>query len=182
MGKFKIYYIKDNKSTSPEISKENMKLAMEACGVPIDTIIERTEKGKPYFLNSNVHFSISHSEDIWAVAFGDTEVGFDIQHMRLADYNGIAKRFFTIGEVSYIKEHGKEAFFDIWAMKEAYGKLTGEGFFTKQPHSFALKNGLALKAPNWNFESIDLGIENLKAMACIKADEDFDKIEIIRLK
>ena len=38
-----------------------------------------TETGKPYFFNSNISFSLSHSKGICAVAISDRQVGVDVE-------------------------------------------------------------------------------------------------------
>ena len=85
--------------------------------------------GKPYFAHHpEIHFSISHSGEYWACAFADEEVGLDIQiedHHRKKEK--IAKRFFSQEEQIYLAKQNYAEFYDIWAMKEAYLKYTGEG-------------------------------------------------------
>lgn len=88
------------------------------------------EGGKPYFSGlPQVHFSISHSGDYWACAFGSEEVGLDIQHHDSCRYKNIANRFFHQEEKAYLEssDFDKEAFFELWAAKESYVKYTGRG-------------------------------------------------------
>ena len=85
------------------------------------------EKGKPYIQGVNIHFSISHSENIWICAVCDKNVGADIQKIRKSRYRDIADRFFTKAEKEYVDAFGEEGFFEIWVRKEAYVKYTGSG-------------------------------------------------------
>ncbi len=92
--------------------------------------IKLTPKGKPYFVGGP-EVSISHTGRIWMCAVSDTPVGLDVQEKRTVKYVSIAERFFTPLEADYIKksaEGPKNAFYRIWARKEAYVKYTGLGF------------------------------------------------------
>ncbi len=93
------------------------------------TVCSDTEHGKPYIKElPDVHFSISHGGGFWACAVGDCEAGLDLQDVREADTERIARRFFDPSEVAWLAEHdGAEAFFRIWAKKESYVKYTGKG-------------------------------------------------------
>ena len=71
---------------------------------------------KPKLKNGEIHFSISHSKNIVAIAFDKVETGFDIEFNRERDYNKIAKR--------YNKEFNtKEDFYFFWTNLEAEIKL-----------------------------------------------------------
>lgn len=90
----------------------------------------RTKGGKPFFPNApHIKFSISHSGDYWACAFGSSEVGLDIQEHKKCRYRDISKRFFNPAEAEYLETRGyaPEEFFRIWAAKESYVKFTGKG-------------------------------------------------------
>ena len=91
--------------------------------------ILRTEKGKPYFSDIPVQFSVSHTGDIWAciMAAGSEPVGLDIQTIRDYSYAKIADRYYTESEHEYLREKGQDGFFEIWTRKEAYAKYTGKG-------------------------------------------------------
>lgn len=95
--------------------------------------IEIADKGKPFFPNSSLKFSVSHSEEYWICAMDTNEVGADIQKIRGCAYEKIARRHFTLEEQAYISDFGMEGFFEIWAMREALGKYTGVGFFDNMP-------------------------------------------------
>lgn len=95
--------------------------------------IELGEKGKPYFSRLPLEFSISHSEELWVCALDFEPVGIDIQFIKDCSYEKIAKRHFSIEEQTYIERFGIRGFFEIWAMREAFGKYTGKGFFDNMP-------------------------------------------------
>lgn len=100
---------------------------------------ELTEKGKPYCVNFDCYFSISHAGDYVAVAVDLTrQVGVDIEKIRPIRA-AVMRMFCNICETEFIKgtdvNDGEiltdtvalERFYKIWTFKEAAVKLTGEG-------------------------------------------------------
>ena len=94
-----------------------------------DTEIARTEKGKPYFTNLPVQFSVSHTGNVWAclMTAGTDPVGLDIQQVREYNFGRIAAKYYTESEQQHISDKGAEGFFGIWTRKEAFAKYTGQG-------------------------------------------------------
>ena len=98
-----------------------------------DFTVARAERGKPYFPNTPaVHFSVSHSGDIFACAFSDESVGVDVQEYKKRPdeeerCRKIAARFFHRDEIDALDADTLSAFYNIWTAKEAYVKLTGQG-------------------------------------------------------
>ena len=99
------------------------------------------EYGKPY-IPGFAPFSISHSENTWAVliaadAEGAGQVrnystgtcGLDVQYSRKADEESVAKRFFAPEDAEYIAglpaSERTDAFFRLWARREAIVKAEG---------------------------------------------------------
>jgi len=98
--------------------------------------IRRTKEGKPYLVSarsgrkvSGIHFSISHSGGLWGCVVSDGPCGLDLQKMRPAAFEALAKRFFFPEESRYVKEAGLQGFYEIWTRREALAKYTGLGFF-----------------------------------------------------
>lgn len=92
-----------------------------------DLTLEHAEGGKPFFLHApDLHFSISHSGGIWVCAFSAAPVGLDLQQIKSIRADGIARRFFHPDEIAYLDAH-PDVFFALWAAKESYVKLTGQG-------------------------------------------------------
>lgn len=104
-----------------------------------ESVIERGDKGKPYFPafstageagRPEIHFSVSHSGGFWGCLMGAEPVGFDLEVCRenvKYEYEKIARRFFSGEEIEFILSAGRSAFFDVWVRKEAYVKYTGAG-------------------------------------------------------
>ncbi len=90
-------------------------------------ILKRGENGKPYFLNSSLHFSLSHSNGYAAAAISDLcEVGLDVETSDISPEQAkkLARRFFGADELAEF-EGTPESFLRIWTKKEAYAKMRG---------------------------------------------------------
>ena len=77
------------------------------------------EDGKPMLLDGGKHFSISHSGDLIAIAFADSNCGVDIEQVKLREFASISERMGfeanTLGE-----------FYEEWTRYEAMYKLGKE--------------------------------------------------------
>lgn len=104
---------------------------------PNEWSIEIAAQGKPYIhnpLNEPLHFSISHTKGLLAIAFCQHPyIGLDIENQcRKTKVMDIATHFFSSHEVAYLKnmidsEQQTETFFKIWTLKESLIKATGKG-------------------------------------------------------
>ena len=131
-----LYYCKDGKdfSTDEKIAAlARHYLSVNGEEAAEDFIIERSPKGKPSFKNlPDLHFSVSHSSDIFVCAFSDAPVGVDIQEYKnrpdeVERCRKIAARFFHVDEVDALDADTVSAFYNIWTAKESYVKFTGYG-------------------------------------------------------
>lgn len=83
---------------------------------------------KPYFLSpGDIAFSISHSGKLWMCAFGNRELGLDVQGDQKCSPGRLSKRFFHPEENLWLQQNAYRDFLQIWAAKESYLKYTGEG-------------------------------------------------------
>lgn len=100
--------------------------------------------GKPVFSrHPELHFSISHSGDLWACAFSDSPIGLDIQKQVEKPVERLARRWFHPMETAYLESFGFCGFFAVWCAKESLVKFWGTGIdgnFTK--FAVADENGL----------------------------------------
>lgn len=85
---------------------------------------------KPYFKNSDLKFSISHSKNIVMVTFSENEIGLDVEYnLENRDFTKLIKRY--SGEFSNFQvtspEEQRKIFYDFWTKHEAKIKL-GETF------------------------------------------------------
>lgn len=87
--------------------------------------------GKPYLKEYPFYFNLSHSGEYVVCAISEKEIGIDIQEHRENVSKRIAERYFSEGEKRILENCSDEEyiqiFYDFWAKKEAYGKMTGEG-------------------------------------------------------
>ncbi len=100
-------------------------------GTPAKDIkILRTENGKPFCENLNIHFSIAHSKDMVICAVHDFPVGIDVEFIRPLDLR-VTRFACTERDLDFINS-GKDQkeiellFFKLWTAKEAFIKLHGK--------------------------------------------------------
>ncbi len=108
--------------------------------VPDSIEIYADEKGKPYAKNINLHFSISHSDNMVVCVTDSENIGVDIEKIRPIDL-AITKKVCTKNELLHIFNREPlpedfdycedtemlKKFFEIWTVKEAYFKCIGTG-------------------------------------------------------
>lgn len=100
----------------------------EETGAPMPDIL-RTERGKPYFQDSAVHFSISHTKKRVFCVLSDTPVGIDAEETDRDIDLRLARKILSEAEwEQYEKAQDKRtALLQFWVLKEAFVKCTGEG-------------------------------------------------------
>ena len=103
-------------------------------------VILADERGKLFCNNEpQIHFNISHSENLVAVAVCNSPVGIDIETIRKVSLK-LAKRVCTPKELEYVFDKIPDEedylsenptyikrFLEIWTIKEAYFKCIGTG-------------------------------------------------------
>ena len=112
------------------------KAIAEWCSVEPESItFAIDEHGKPYAVDLNVEFNISHSGDMVVCAVDDNPLGIDIELIRPIDLS-VAKRVCSDEELLYIfghkptngdfvytvDENTLSRFFQVWTNKEAFVK------------------------------------------------------------
>lgn len=97
-------------------------------GQPLPQIF-RTPRGKPYFKDSGVHFSVSHTKTRVFCALSDRPVGVDAEELdRNIDLRLAEKILSGPERQQYEKAQDKQkALLQFWVLKEAFVKCTGEG-------------------------------------------------------
>jgi 4'-phosphopantetheinyl transferase len=141
--------------------------------------------GKPFFNDIPLHFSITHSGQIAAVAFSKHfPVGIDIELKReISDMSQLAKRFFAEPEVNYLKQFSGEElisnFFRIWSSKEAYIKATGLGvskrlksFSTVHNNKFSKVTDFEDSSSDYKIMEVQFGIEYTSAVCILDILEE----------
>ena len=140
----RFHFVDDKKRT---VAGEMLarKAIAEWCGIAPESIsFGIKEHGKPYAKDLTVEFNISHSGDMVVCAVDNNPIGIDIEQIRPIDLT-VAKRICTDEELLYLFGHMPTEqdftyttdteiltrFFELWTAKEAYGKYSGEGLFSK---------------------------------------------------
>lgn len=103
--------------------------------------IHRGTWGKPFFLRSDVEFSLSHTKTMAFCAIGDCPVGVDAETIRPVRPR-VPERTMNPAELDWIAafEDRDTAFLRLWTAKEAWAKLTGRGL-DGQPRAIELAVG-----------------------------------------
>ena len=105
-----------------------------------EILFDKLEYGKPFAIGLDVEFNISHSGDLVVCAVDNQPVGIDIEQIRPIDLY-VIKRICAEHEIVYMLEDNLRndifckitdylvltRFFEVWTLKEAYGKLMGNG-------------------------------------------------------
>lgn len=88
-----------------------------------------TERGKPYFVNSPLHFSISHTRKHAFCALSENNVGIDAEELDRKINLKLAEKILSSGEKTQfsLSEDQEKALLTFWVLKEAAAKLSGEG-------------------------------------------------------
>lgn len=87
-----------------------------------------TQRGKPYFADSSLHFSITYTPKHVFCALSDCPVGIDAEEIDRDVNLRLAERILSPGEMSqYLAAEDKRlALLTFWVLKEAAAKASGE--------------------------------------------------------
>jgi 4'-phosphopantetheinyl transferase len=143
---------------------------------PEELELRQNESGKPFLIidgkPSELQFNISHSHEVALLAFAyQSDVGVDIELVRENfPIDEIAQRFFSKHEYQALaKLSGREkleAFFKMWACKEACLKAFSKGIW-KSLHEIEITNPLK------PFDSLEAyGSENSNKWAIFELNAD----------
>ena len=86
-------------------------------------------RGKPYFEDSTLHFSISHTKNHAFCVLSSHPVGIDAEEKdRRVDLR-LAEKILSTEERTHfdLADHPQDVLLRFWVLKEAAAKLTGEG-------------------------------------------------------
>lgn len=138
-------------------------------GCPLPAAREEGENGKPFLPGAEgFHFNLSHSGH-WAVcAVADVPVGADVQEVRTVS-PGLSRKFTAAEQAELLRLPDSERphrFFELWVLKEAYAKCTGQGLLCPF-HSFEA----AAPAPGYTSALVELPAGHHYAAVCVRAEE-----------
>ena len=100
---------------------------------PQELQLRQASTGKPFLADQSLSFNLSHSGDwiVWAVSL-QGEIGVDLEEIDPAvHWQRVAARYFSEEERDALEASAEPVrlFYDLWAMKEAWVKSSGEGVF-----------------------------------------------------
>lgn len=97
-------------------------------GQPLPEIMT-TERGKPYFRNAALHFSISHTKTRVFCALSENPVGIDAEDLDRKIRPELADKILSPSERQQYDaaEDKRMALLTFWVLKEARAKFTGQG-------------------------------------------------------
>lgn len=103
-------------------------LLRELYGKPLPEIAY-TKLGKPYFVGSDLHFSISHTPNHAFCVLSDRPVGIDAEEKDRQIRLDLAEKILSPSELEHFSkaDDPRLALLKFWVLKEALGKCTGEG-------------------------------------------------------
>ena len=97
-------------------------------GGPLPEIV-RTELGKPYFADSTLHFSISHTKEHVFCVLSNKPVGIDAEEKDRPIRPELAEKLLSPTEYDQFAKADDPhlALLKFWVLKEAAGKCSGKG-------------------------------------------------------
>lgn len=145
----------------------------------LERIMQRGEQGKPYFpAFPSVFFNISHTGAYAACAVAKVACGLDIQEVRAVKSERLLQRTLSEEEYALVKASGERnrEFCRLWAKKESFLKLSGEGI-TRDLKHIPVPAWYELFAP---YENVEGCISAQKVCGCmyreVTAEEYLEKI------
>lgn len=126
---------------------------------------------KPFIIGlPDFHFNLSHSGDWVICAYGNEEIGIDVELINDKSESFIEYCFSNNEYQKYLDSNESDRllfFYKIWTLKESYLKLTGKGFY----HDLKLKdisfisNSFEFQLHN-NFENVNVFSKTLLFNEC----------------
>ena len=103
-------------------------LYREKCGKPLPEI-RTTDRGKPYFADHSLHFSISHTSKHAFCALSENNIGIDAEELDRNINLKLAEKILSPTEKDQFDAAAdkQKALLTFWVLKEASVKLSGEG-------------------------------------------------------
>ncbi len=93
--------------------------------------LARTEKGKPFAVGEDIHFSVAHCDDLAVCAVSESNIGIDAERLRPVNLD-ITRIACNESDLEFVfSDSSPEAqarrFLLLWTAKEAYFKFIGTG-------------------------------------------------------
>ena len=188
----KIYYLTDFSGERTESRRLLAEAVSEYTGdsrraAELTAGLRTGKNGKPY-IDGFDFFSVSHSENVWAVLFCESECGLDIQFPRNCRAVAIAERNYHPDDAAAVSaasgedpQKGLDLFFRLWARREALVKAAG-GSVADRGMPSVMHDSASHDGASYSISDICIpGMPEIFAAVCIRGDE-VPAAEILRLK
>ena len=142
--------------SSIDIAPELATLTGEELRRYIADNIEFNKNGKPN-ITGVPYYSISHSENTWAIIFSDAPCGLDLQYNKKAKLEKIAVKLYQEDEQESANRLGIDEFFRIWSRREALIKAVGSSVFYDAPST--MWESASYEGYLWRIYDVSLGAE-----------------------
>lgn len=111
-------------------------LYRQKTGLPLPRI-EITPRGKPYFPENSLHFSITHTKGHAFCVLAEQNVGIDAELLSRKLNLSLAEKILSPGEKAQFDAASDKhrALLTFWVLKEAAAKLSGEGLHGYPNHT-----------------------------------------------
>lgn len=112
-----------------EAGRQLLKTMYEAqYGAPMPPILV-TDRGKPYFENSPVHFSLTHTKKHAFCVLSEKEIGIDAEELDREISLNLAEKILSPTEKEQFEAAAdkRDALLRFWVLKEAAAKCSGQG-------------------------------------------------------
>lgn len=140
------------------------------------------DNGKPV-IEGFSPFSISHSNNTWAVLIADGECGLDVQYYRHCRMYHIAQRLYDPDDLdAFLMDQDEDTFFCIWARRESLVKAVGGSITAEDVPSVAGCKAF-YSGRNWHIRDIQIpGADKYAAAVCTGRRIKDEGIEFRELK
>ena len=133
--KDKLFYAKKDAFPSSKVAVE--KILSEVYGIE-KPVLSYTKNGKPFLVNGEIHFSITHTDEMLFLAFSDEKIGIDAEKItRETRYLPILKK---LHPSVHEKITSQETFLRLWTEIESAIKYMG-GTLAHDLKAFSFQNG-----------------------------------------
>ncbi len=121
--------------TGHEVGRELLaRLYRQATGADLLEIAVMPQ-GKPYFPESDWHFSVSHTQNHVFCVLSRKNVGLDAEEIGRKVSQNMMEKFLSEREKSRLGKDPQADFLRLWVLKEALAKLTGRGMGNWMKHT-----------------------------------------------
>lgn len=117
------------------------------------SLLDYTEKGKPFLKDSNIYFNISHSGDYVLLGISENIIGIDIEKHRPVRIELFNRQF---QEEEWKEIHQAKIplnkFFQFWSIKESAIKADGRGVEILSRTQILTDNIIHIDEETWNYQ------------------------------